>query len=377
MLSVFAMSLPVIELSTIVALLTESAPGAAGTFVNCDPSPINPVAVTVPNTYSVVPGVVVPIPTLPVLKTFNIFVVVPTANNVAGVVVPMPTLPPLAAAVNVPLNAMLDAVIEPVAVSVVAVSDPTVALVALSVVMFPVPAFTTDAVIEPVLPATVNKQPAAVNVPVTVAEPVVVSVVTVVEPAFIVPVVFTLIVPDKSAVLIEPSTICALPTELAPTAAGTFVNCDPSPINPVAVTVPITYSVVPGVVVPIPTLPVLKTFNIFVVVPTANNVAGVVVPMPPPPPLAAAVNVPLNAMLDAVIEPVAVSVVTVVEPKLAPLVDVIPAAVIEPVAVSVVAVSDPTVALVALSVVMFPVPAFTTDAVIEPVLPATVNKPPA
>ena len=202
-----------IEPSTICALPTELAPTVDGTFVSCDPSPINPVAVTVPITYSVVPGVVVPIPTLPVLKTFNIFVVVPTANNVAGVVVPMPTLPPLAAAVNVPLNAMLDAVIEPFAVSVVAVSDPTVALVALSVVMFPVPAFTTDAVIEPVLPATVNKPPAAVNVPVTVADPVDVSVVAVVEPALIVPVVLTLIVPDKSAVLIEPSAICALLTE--------------------------------------------------------------------------------------------------------------------------------------------------------------------
>src|SRR3990172_2798072 len=94
-----------------------------------------------------------------------------------------------------------------------------------------------------------------VTAPLTVVDPVLVNVVTVVEPAFIVPVVFTLIVPDKSAVLIEPSTICALPTESAPTVDGTFVNCDPSPINPAAVTVPITCSVVAGVVVPIPTLP--------------------------------------------------------------------------------------------------------------------------
>src|SRR3989338_9489628 len=95
----------------------------------------------------------------------------------------------------------------------------------------------------------------AVNVPLTVAEPVLVNVDTVVEPAFIVPVVFTLIVPDKSAVLIEPSIISALLTESAPAVDGTFVNCEPSPINPAAVTVPITYSLVPGVVVPIPTLP--------------------------------------------------------------------------------------------------------------------------
>ena len=255
----------------------------------------------------------------------------------------MPILPPLVAAVNVPVNAGLTPLSNLVAVSVVAVIDPTVALVALSVVMFPVSGVYTDAVIEPaVLPATVNKPPAAVNVPVAVAEPVLVSVVTVVEPAFIVPVVLTLIVPDKSAVLIEPSTICALPTELAPTVDGTFVNCDPSPEKPVAVTVPITCSVVPGVVVPMPTFPVLKTFNIFVVVPTANNVAGLS-PMPTLPDVVAMVAVPVIDIVDAVIEPFAVSVV---------------------------AVSDPTVALVALSVVMFPVAAFTTDAVIEPVLPA-------
>src|SRR3990172_11271265 len=48
MLSVFEMSLPVIELSTIVELVTESALGVDDTFVNCDPSPINPAAVTVP-----------------------------------------------------------------------------------------------------------------------------------------------------------------------------------------------------------------------------------------------------------------------------------------------------------------------------------------
>ena len=59
------MSLPVIESSTIVALLTEFALGVDDTFVNPEPSPENPVAVTVPITCSVVAGVVVPMPTLP------------------------------------------------------------------------------------------------------------------------------------------------------------------------------------------------------------------------------------------------------------------------------------------------------------------------
>ena len=91
MLSVFAMSLPVIDSSTIVALLTEFALGVDDTFVNCDPSPTNPVAVTVPITCSVV----------------------------AGVVVPMPTLPDVVAMVAVPVIANVDAVTEPVAVIVV------------------------------------------------------------------------------------------------------------------------------------------------------------------------------------------------------------------------------------------------------------------
>ena len=74
MLSVFEMSLPVIELSTIVELVTESAPGADGTFVNCEPSPINPVAVTVPVTCSIVAGVVVPMPTFPSFSILNVTV---------------------------------------------------------------------------------------------------------------------------------------------------------------------------------------------------------------------------------------------------------------------------------------------------------------
>src|SRR3990172_1566096 len=181
-----------IEPSNISTLLTVSAPTDAEIPVNCEPSPINPAAVTVPITYSVV----------------------------AGVVVPMPTLLLAASTTNV-------------------------------------------------LVSTRRSLP-AVNVPLTVAEPVLVNVVTVVEPAFIVPVVFTLIVPDKSAVLIEPSIICALLTVSAPTLHGTFVNFEPSPINPAAVTVPITYSLVAGVVVPMPTFPSPR--NRAVIVPLAFTI---------------------------------------------------------------------------------------------------------
>ena len=246
-------------------------------------SPTNPcVAVTVPITTNAVCGVVVPTPTLPVLKTFNIFVVVPTANNVAGVVVPMPTLPPLAAAVNVPVNDRLDAVIEPFAVSVVAVSDPTVALVALSVVMFPVAAFITAAVIEPVFPFTANNPPAAVNVPLTVAEPVVVSVVTVVEPKLAPPVDVipaavnapdAVIVPFAVSVVtvVEPAVsepvvmAVALIFVVSIFVVLTLVPPDKLPTNPlVAVIVPITYNAVPGVVVPTPTLPSFLTYRVLV-----------------------------------------------------------------------------------------------------------------
>ncbi|MBI2471988.1 MAG: hypothetical protein HYV59_12220 [Planctomycetes bacterium] len=202
---------------------------------------MSPVAVIVPVTYSAVLGVVVPMPTLPVLVTFRIFVVVPTVRSVAGVVVPMPTLPPVVAAVNVPVDARLDAVIEPVfpftinkppaavkvpvtvvdpvVVNVVVVSDPKVALVVVNVVIFPVAVFTTAAVIEPVFPFTVNKPPAAVTVPVTVADPVVVNTDTVVEPALIVPVIFILLLLDKEVAVIP-------------------LNTEPSPENFVAVIVP-------------------------------------------------------------------------------------------------------------------------------------------
>ena len=219
MLSVFAMSLPVIESSTIVALLTEFAPGVAGTFVNCDPSPMNPVAVTVPITCSVV----------------------------AGVVVPMPTLPDVVAMVAVPVIANVDAVTEPVDVIV-------------------------DAVIEPAL-STLKLPVLTVNEPMFNVVSVMLS-------------VFAMSLP-----VIESSTIVALLTEFALGVDDTFVNCDPSPINPVAVTVPITCSVVAGVVVPMPTLP----------------------------DVVAMVAVPVIDMLDAVTEPVDVIVVAVIEPALSTL----------------------------------------------------------
>ena len=78
MLSVFAMSLPVIESSMIVALLTEFALGVDDTFVSCDPSPTNPVAVTVPDAFispitcNFTCGVSVPIPTLSLFPSINI-----------------------------------------------------------------------------------------------------------------------------------------------------------------------------------------------------------------------------------------------------------------------------------------------------------------
>src|SRR3972149_3851728 len=337
MASVFAMSLPVIELSTIVALLTESAPGVDGTFVSCEPSPMNPVAVTVPTTCSVVEGVVVPMPTLPdvvamvavsvtarvdavtepvavnvdavaepALSTlklpaltvnepiFNVVsvmasvfamslpvielstivplltesapgvdgtfvscepspmtpvaVTVPTTCSVVeGVVVPMPTLPDVVAMVAVSVTARVDAVTEPVAVNVDAVAEPALSTLKL-------PALTVN---EPIF-----------------------NVVSVMASVF-----------AMSLPVIELSTIVALLTESAPGAVVTFVSCEPSPMNPVAVTVPTTCSVVEGVVVPMPTLP----------------------------DVGAMVAVPVTARVDAVTEPVAVNVDAVAEPALSTL----------------------------------------------------------
>ena len=50
----------------------------------------------------------------PALVTIKIFVVVPTVRSAEGVVVPMPTLPLLVAIVTVPVTARVFTVIEPV-----------------------------------------------------------------------------------------------------------------------------------------------------------------------------------------------------------------------------------------------------------------------
>ena len=148
-------------------------------------------------------------------------------------------LPP--PAVNTPVDAMRLAVIEPFS-STLKVPFPAVKVPVVTVILL---AVTLAAVIEPVSStlkaplATVNvpvgdtvilaaviepDEPttklllAAVKVPVTVADPVVVNVDTVVDPAFIVPVVLILLAP--------------------PTVAVTPLNKEPSPINPLAVTVP-------------------------------------------------------------------------------------------------------------------------------------------
>ena len=104
MLSVFAMSLPVIDSSTIVALLTEFALGVDDTFVNCDPS----------------------LPYEPCRRPCRSRSVVAFWRRC-----PMPTLPDviIRSVVNDMLVAVLsianvDAVTEPVAVIVVAVAEP-------------------------------------------------------------------------------------------------------------------------------------------------------------------------------------------------------------------------------------------------------------
>ncbi len=119
-----ARSLPVIEPSEIVELLTEFAPGDAEMPVSPEPSPVKlpekPSAVTVPFTWRAVEGVFVPMPTLPSFRAYTTSLELPvrmmrdaslldvddpTIMNLAdGVVVPMPTLPsPRKRAVVVPL----------------------------------------------------------------------------------------------------------------------------------------------------------------------------------------------------------------------------------------------------------------------------------
>ena len=119
---------------------------------------------------------------------------------------PMPTFPDVVAMVAVPVIDIVDAVTESVAVI-------------------------TAAVIEPEVSTT--KPPLA-----AVIEPVVVNVDTVVEPAFIVPVVLILILFAKSAPIIVPFSI--LPLFTVAVAPINPVSPDPSPINFAAVTVPVT-----------------------------------------------------------------------------------------------------------------------------------------
>ena len=120
-------------------------------------------------------------------------------------------------AVNAPVDVMRLAVIEPfsstlkapfaavkvpvvtvilLAVTLAAVIEPVSSTLKapLATVNVPVDTVILDAVIEPVEPTT-KLLLAAVKVPVTVADPVVVNVDTVVEPAFIVPVVLILLAP--------------------------------------------------------------------------------------------------------------------------------------------------------------------------------------
>jgi hypothetical protein len=82
------------------------------------------------------------------------------------------------------------------------------------------------------------------------------------------------------------------------------VNPEPSPENPVAVTVPLIASAVAGVVVPIPT-------RLFAA--STNNVPESTFRLPD------AVKVPVVVMAVAVTEPVAVMVVAVIEPALSTL----------------------------------------------------------
>ena len=116
-----ARSLPIIEPSTMELLLTELAPTEEPEIpVNCEPSPTNPVAVTVPMTCRVVEGVFVPTPTFPSFLAYTTSLELPVLmisdaslldvddptimNLDDGVVVPMPTLPsPRKRAVVVPL----------------------------------------------------------------------------------------------------------------------------------------------------------------------------------------------------------------------------------------------------------------------------------
>ena len=227
MLMFVARSLPVIEPSTIEPLLTELVPTEEPEIpVNCEPSPINPAAVTVPfakillrKRTVVVPWVVTLADIVPTDK--NPPVIVPRFDTVilAAVIEPFSsTTKALFAAVSVPVDAIEEAVTEPVDVIVVAVIEPVLSTLKL-------PALTVN------------------------------------EPIFNV-VSVMLSVSEMSLPVIELSTIVELLTEFAlgvPDDPDIPVKPEPSPTNPVAVIVPTTWSVVDGVVVPMPTLLVEKS----------------------------------------------------------------------------------------------------------------------
>jgi hypothetical protein len=77
-----------------------------------------------------------------------------------------------------------------------------------------------------------------------------------------VPVVLIEMLDARSLPVIEPSVIEELETEFVPTVDVIPVNPEPSPENPVAVTVPITWSFVCGVSVPMPIFKPLVARNI-------------------------------------------------------------------------------------------------------------------
>ena len=202
-----------------------------------------------------------PIPTLSfVASTTSVFV--STRRALLAVSVPV--------TVAVPVTASVFAVIEPLLPITTPVSPSLVTCIRYDEpgVVVPMPNLVVTYV---KLVSALNVLFAAVNVPLTVAEPVDVIVVAVIEPALSTlklpldtvndPMFNVLLVMlsvlDRSSPVIELSCIEELFTELAPADdADTPVSPEPSPIYPaVAVIVPITTSAVCGVVVPMPTFP--------------------------------------------------------------------------------------------------------------------------
>ena len=202
-----------------------------------------------------------PIPN-PVVCASTTSVFVSTRRALLAVSVPV--------TVAVPVTASVFAVIEPLLPITTPVSPSLVTCIRYDEpgVVVPMPNLVVTYV---KLVSALNVLFAAVNVPLTVAEPVDVIVVAVIEPALSTlklpldtvndPMFNVLLVMlsvlDRSSPVIELSCIEELFTELAPADdADTPVSPEPSPIYPaVAVIVPITTSAVCGVVVPMPTFP--------------------------------------------------------------------------------------------------------------------------